>query len=81
MIVSQNHRMIWDGRDIKDHAVPTPLPWTGMPPTSSGHNCRGQDGSKQTGGILAPGALVRTLISGPRLENEVTRMLLKVFLH
>lgn len=80
VIVSHNHRMLWDGRDSKDHPVPTP--WHGRDaPTSSGHNCRVQDGSKQTGDILAPGALGQTLILGPRLENEMARMLLKFLLH
>lgn len=50
---------------------------TGRPLTSSGHNCRAQDGSKQTGDVLAPEVLVRTLISDPRLENEAA---FKVFL-
>lgn len=26
-----NHRAVWAGRDPKDHQVPTPLSWTGMP--------------------------------------------------
>jgi len=26
IIESQNHRMVWVGRDLKDHPVPTPLP-------------------------------------------------------
>jgi len=30
---SQNHRMVWVGQDLKDHLVPTPLPWTGTPST------------------------------------------------
>jgi len=25
-LVSQNHSMAWDGRDLKDHRSPTPLP-------------------------------------------------------
>jgi len=25
----QNHRMVRAGRDLKDHLVPTPLPWAG----------------------------------------------------
>ena len=33
---SQNHRMAWLGRDCKDHQVPTPLLWTGLPATRSG---------------------------------------------
>ncbi|GAB0189020.1 centromere protein C [Grus japonensis] len=28
-----NHRMVWVGRDLKDHLVPTPLPWAGTPST------------------------------------------------
>jgi len=24
-VISQNHRMVWFGRDLKDHLVPTPL--------------------------------------------------------
>lgn len=43
MIVPHNHRMIWDRRDIKDHPVPILAMDTGMPPTSSGHNCRVQE--------------------------------------
>jgi len=30
---SQNHRMVWVGRDLKDHLVPTPLPWAETPST------------------------------------------------
>ncbi|GAB0187406.1 cAMP-dependent protein kinase inhibitor alpha [Grus japonensis] len=26
---SQNHRMVWVGRDLKDHLVPPPLLWAG----------------------------------------------------
>ena len=33
---SQNDRMVWVGRDLKDHLVPTPLPWTGTPSTRPG---------------------------------------------
>jgi len=25
----KNHRMVWVRRDLKDHPVPTPLPWAG----------------------------------------------------
>lgn len=71
MIAPQNHRMIWDGRDIKGHSGHRDATH------SSGHTCRAQDGSKQTGDVLAPGVLVRTLISDPRLENEVV---FKVFI-
>jgi len=28
--------MIWAGRHLKVHPVPTPLPWAGVPPTNSG---------------------------------------------
>jgi len=28
--------MVYIGRDLKDHLVPTPLPWAGIPPTRSG---------------------------------------------
>ena len=28
--------MTWVGRDLKDHLVPTPLPWAGLPTTKSG---------------------------------------------
>jgi len=30
------HRMVWVGRDLKDHLVPSPLPWTGTPFTRPG---------------------------------------------
>jgi len=29
LITSQNHRMVWVGRDLEDRLVPTPLPWAG----------------------------------------------------
>lgn len=25
--------MVWAGRSLKDHLVPTPLTWAGIPPT------------------------------------------------
>ena len=28
--------MVWVGRDLKDHLVPTPLPWAGTPSTRPG---------------------------------------------
>jgi len=28
--------MAWVERDIKAHPVPAPMPWAGLPPTSSG---------------------------------------------
>jgi len=28
---SQNHRMVWVGRELKGHLVPTLLPWVGTP--------------------------------------------------
>jgi len=27
----QTHRMVWVGRDFKDHPVPNPLLWSGTP--------------------------------------------------
>ena len=30
-----DHRMVWIGKDLKDHLVPTPLPWAGTPSTRS----------------------------------------------
>jgi len=35
-IDSLNHRMVWVGRDLKDHLVPTTLPWAGTPYTRPG---------------------------------------------
>lgn len=35
-IESQNHRQPWVGRDLKDHSVPNPLPWVGLPAIISG---------------------------------------------
>jgi len=35
--LSQNHRMVWVGRDLTDHLVPTSLPWAGTP--STGPDC------------------------------------------
>jgi len=29
--ITQNHRMVWVGRDFTDHLVPTPLPWAVTP--------------------------------------------------
>lgn len=26
---SWNHRIVWVGKNLKDHLVPTPQPWTG----------------------------------------------------
>lgn len=34
IIEALNHGMSWVGKDLKDHPVPTPLPWAGLPPTS-----------------------------------------------
>ena len=31
-----NHRMVWVGRDLKHHLVPTPLPWAGTLSTRPG---------------------------------------------
>jgi len=28
--------MLWVGRDLKDHLVPTPMPWAGTPSTRPG---------------------------------------------
>jgi len=28
--------MVWDGKDLIDHLVPTPLPWAGTPSTRPG---------------------------------------------
>jgi len=33
---AQNHRMVWVGRDLKDHLIPTPLPWAGTSSTRPG---------------------------------------------
>lgn len=33
---SSQHRMVWVGRDHKNHLVATPLSWKGTPPTWSG---------------------------------------------
>ena len=33
IIESQNHRMIWVGRDLKGHLIPNCLPWAGTPST------------------------------------------------
>jgi len=33
---SSNHRMVWVGRDLNDHLVPTPLPWAGTSSTRPG---------------------------------------------
>lgn len=32
-----NHRMVWLRRDLKDHLIPTPLPWAGTPFTRPSH--------------------------------------------
>jgi len=34
--LSENHRMIWIGRDFIDHSVPTPLPRAETPSTRTG---------------------------------------------
>ena len=37
LLSPENHRIIeWVGRDLRDHLVPTPLPWTRLPTTMSG---------------------------------------------
>jgi len=36
IIASQNHRMVWVGKDLKDHLVPTPLPGAGTSSTRPG---------------------------------------------
>lgn len=43
LIESQNHRMIWIGKDVKDHLVPSSLWWAGLPTTrlSSRSGCPG----------------------------------------
>jgi len=28
--------MVWIGRDLKNHLVPTPLPWSGIPSARPG---------------------------------------------
>jgi len=38
LIELQDLRMVWVGRHLKDHLVPTPLPWTGTPSTTSGYS-------------------------------------------
>jgi len=35
-IIEQNHRMVSVGRDLKDHRVPSPLPWAGTSSTRPG---------------------------------------------
>jgi len=35
-MVLQNYRMVGVGGDLKDHLVPTPLPWAGAPSTRPG---------------------------------------------
>ena len=32
----QNHRIVWVGKDLKDHLVPVFLPWAGTPSTRPG---------------------------------------------
>ena len=32
----ETHRIVWVGRDLKDHLVPTPSPWAGTPSTRPG---------------------------------------------
>ena len=48
-----NHRMVWVGRDLKDHLVPTPLPGQGHPPLDQGAQSHIQPGLGhfQGGGI------------------------------
>jgi len=36
VIESRSHRVVWVGRDLKDHLIPTPLPWAGTPSTRPG---------------------------------------------
>jgi len=36
LLSTQKHRMAWIGRELKEHSVPTSLPWTGLPTTKSG---------------------------------------------
>jgi len=36
VIESQDHQMVWVGRDLKHHLVPGPLPWAGTPFTTPG---------------------------------------------
>jgi len=33
---TENHIMVWVGRDLKDHLLPAPLPWAGTPCTRPG---------------------------------------------
>ena len=35
-VISYNCRMAWVVRDLKDHIIPAPLPWGGMPSTRPG---------------------------------------------
>lgn len=46
-LTSQNYRMAFVGRDFKDHPVPTPLPWTGLPTARSGCSYKDQAVSMQ----------------------------------
>lgn len=36
IIESPKHRVVWVVRDLKDHLIPTPMTWAGMPPTRPG---------------------------------------------
>ena len=33
---NMDYRMAWIGRDLKDHPIPIPLPWIGLPPARPG---------------------------------------------
>lgn len=79
MIVPHNHRMIWDRRDIKGHPVPIPAMDTGMPPTSSGHNCRVQEAPSRR--YFSPRSTGKDLYVTLKAEKWSGRMLFKFYFH
>lgn len=37
ILKTQDHRVVWVEKDIKNHLVPTALPWPGTPSTKRGY--------------------------------------------
>jgi len=62
--------MAWVGRDLKDHPVPTPLPWAGCPPPA--HAAQGPSVVLSTSRDGAPTALGSSAGASPPSEARIS---------